>query len=391
MAVLTTFRHKFWDDAGIPLSGGKVYTYSPGTTTPLNSYTDSTGITPNSNPVILDAKGEADIWTVGMFKVNVTTSADVQVTGYPVDNLGYDITLQSYATAIHGATNKVTPNASDETGIWDSITGLFNKLTIGNLLGGGLPGIFSSVVASGTVTMATATTGGHGVNFAQFNALVQNKTATAFTTGGTSTAYTLTPIPAIAAYAANQTFDVIFNAACGASPTLAISGLGTPPNLVRQLTDGTYTNLTANSIVTGWQSHVKLVSITQALVMLLPKRSVVISSTRIQNAVTGSVSYTGVGFKPSKITITGVIAGAAGFTIGSASLGGMNFQIFTNDATLRDIGTTTCFSYGDDTDGTQRQSATLTSFDVDGFTLAWTKAGAGTPSGTIKITIRCEE
>lgn len=198
MAVLTIFRHKFWDDAGFPLSGGQVYTYAPGTTTPIQSFTDSTGVVPNTNPVILDSKGEANIWTVGMFKVNVTTSTGAQVTGYPVDNIGYDISLQGYASAIHGATNKVTPNAADETGIWDSISGLFNKLTIGNLLGSGLPGIFSSVVSAGPVTMATATLGGHGVNLTQANLLYGIASNTAIA-AGTADAITATYTPSILA------------------------------------------------------------------------------------------------------------------------------------------------------------------------------------------------
>ena len=96
MAILTPFRHRFYDASGVPLAGGKVYTYIAGTTTPKASYTSSSGLVANTNPVILDSKGEADIWSAGRYKINVTTSADVQVTGWPVDDVGagqssYDI------------------------------------------------------------------------------------------------------------------------------------------------------------------------------------------------------------------------------------------------------------------------------------------------------------
>lgn len=96
MAILTPTRHRFYNNDGTVASGGKVYIYEPGTTTPKNSYTDSTGATPNTNPVILDSKGECDLWVAGTYKINVTQSDDVQVTGYPVDNCGagqssYDI------------------------------------------------------------------------------------------------------------------------------------------------------------------------------------------------------------------------------------------------------------------------------------------------------------
>lgn len=88
MATLTQIKQRFWDNDGTLLAGGKVYVYLAGTSTPTNSYTDATGLTANTNPVILDAKGEASIWTNGRVKINVTNSADVQVTGYPVDNVG---------------------------------------------------------------------------------------------------------------------------------------------------------------------------------------------------------------------------------------------------------------------------------------------------------------
>ena len=41
----------------LPLAGGKIYTYAAGTTTPLATYTDSTGLSANTNPIVLDAAG----------------------------------------------------------------------------------------------------------------------------------------------------------------------------------------------------------------------------------------------------------------------------------------------------------------------------------------------
>jgi hypothetical protein len=53
---------QFFTAAGIPLVGGKLYTYASGTTTPLATYTSSTALTANANPVILDSRGEANVW-----------------------------------------------------------------------------------------------------------------------------------------------------------------------------------------------------------------------------------------------------------------------------------------------------------------------------------------
>jgi hypothetical protein len=47
---------------GTALAGGSLYTYAAGTTTPQATYTDSTGSTPNTNPVILNSFGQAAVW-----------------------------------------------------------------------------------------------------------------------------------------------------------------------------------------------------------------------------------------------------------------------------------------------------------------------------------------
>jgi hypothetical protein len=47
---------------GIPLAGGKLFVYNAGTTTKALTYTDATGDTPNTNPIILDANGQCGVW-----------------------------------------------------------------------------------------------------------------------------------------------------------------------------------------------------------------------------------------------------------------------------------------------------------------------------------------
>lgn len=55
---------QFFDDNGNPLSGGEIYTYAAGTSTPKATYTDFTGGTPNANPIVLDAGGRPpnEVW-----------------------------------------------------------------------------------------------------------------------------------------------------------------------------------------------------------------------------------------------------------------------------------------------------------------------------------------
>lgn len=55
-------RQQFFSASGVPLAGGCLFSYISGTSTPLATFTDSTGSSMNTNPVILDAGGEASVW-----------------------------------------------------------------------------------------------------------------------------------------------------------------------------------------------------------------------------------------------------------------------------------------------------------------------------------------
>jgi parallel beta-helix repeat protein len=77
---------QFFTAAGVPLTGGKLYTYAAGTSSPLATYIDSTGSTPNTNPIILDSRGEANVWLDdNSYKFKLTDSNDVEI--WTVDNI----------------------------------------------------------------------------------------------------------------------------------------------------------------------------------------------------------------------------------------------------------------------------------------------------------------
>lgn len=74
---------QFFDDSGNPLSGGKLYTYVAGTTTPAVTYTSISGAATNTNPIILDSAGRVpeEVWLVSSqnYKFVLKTSTDVTV------------------------------------------------------------------------------------------------------------------------------------------------------------------------------------------------------------------------------------------------------------------------------------------------------------------------
>jgi hypothetical protein len=81
---------QFLDNNGVMLSGGLVYTYAAGTTTPLAAYTSNTGDTALANPIVLDASGRVptgQIWlTYGQgYKFTVKTSTGTLIGTY--DNI----------------------------------------------------------------------------------------------------------------------------------------------------------------------------------------------------------------------------------------------------------------------------------------------------------------
>jgi len=84
LSALAGAGQQFFDNNGVPLTGGKLFSYAAGTTTPQTTYTSATGLTAHSNPIILDAAGRVpsgEIWlTAGSnYKFVLNTSSDVLI------------------------------------------------------------------------------------------------------------------------------------------------------------------------------------------------------------------------------------------------------------------------------------------------------------------------
>jgi hypothetical protein len=85
-SLAPTPKLQFFDANGAPLAGGLLYTYEAGSTTPLATYTDSTGVSANTNPIILDSRGEANVWLdAASYKFALYDSTNVLI--WTVDNI----------------------------------------------------------------------------------------------------------------------------------------------------------------------------------------------------------------------------------------------------------------------------------------------------------------
>ena len=84
------FAAQFFDNNGVILSGGKIYTYAAGTTTPQATYTSAAGTTPHANPIVLDSAGRVpggEIWLTDslVYKFVIETSTAILIGTY--DNI----------------------------------------------------------------------------------------------------------------------------------------------------------------------------------------------------------------------------------------------------------------------------------------------------------------
>ena len=80
---------QFFDNSGVILSGGLIYTYLAGTTTPVATYQDSAGSILHTNPIVLDSAGRVptELWltTGSVYKFVLKTSTGVTL--WTMDNL----------------------------------------------------------------------------------------------------------------------------------------------------------------------------------------------------------------------------------------------------------------------------------------------------------------
>jgi hypothetical protein len=128
LSALAGAGQQFFDDSGNVLTGGKLYSYQAGTTTPQTNYTDATGAIAHSNPIILNASGRVstgEIWlTAGNnYKFVLNTSDDVLIATW--DNItginGTGITTSASSvsfTGFKGQVGVVQDLADDDGSNW---------------------------------------------------------------------------------------------------------------------------------------------------------------------------------------------------------------------------------------------------------------------------------
>jgi hypothetical protein len=152
---------QFFDNSGVPLAGGLLYTYEAGTTTPLVTYTTVAATIANTNPIVLDAAGRppSEIWLSSVaYKLVLKTSTGVLL--WTMDNISGlpSAGQQAYATATAGQTTFTPPSYT---------VGFINVFRNGVMLGSadftatnGTSVVLAAGASAGDFTAATASTDG---------------------------------------------------------------------------------------------------------------------------------------------------------------------------------------------------------------------------------------
>lgn len=258
---------QLFDSQGRVLAGGTINTYLAGTTTPQQTYADNLGITPNSVNISLDSAGRPsqEIWLTGgiKYKFIVLSSTAVQQ-GPTYDNISgvndpgtgavtgtdwiagttptyisatqFSVTGDQRTTYAIGRRIKATITAGTAYATVSAVS--FASVTTvtvvvdSTVLDSGLSAVWygidgtlnPSVDAIGTTYKDTIAPPSSPVSVSTVAQRV-DRANRLHTTGGTGAAYTLTPTPALAAYATNAPLLIKFHADASGTPTLAVSGL----------------------------------------------------------------------------------------------------------------------------------------------------------------------
>ena len=118
---------QFFDNNGVILSGGKLYSYAAGTTTPQATYTSASGATAHTNPIILNSAGRVatgEIWltTTETYKFVLYTSTNVLIATW--DNIPGINDLNNFVDNLANTSNPA---------LGDALVGFRQSNSSGNL------------------------------------------------------------------------------------------------------------------------------------------------------------------------------------------------------------------------------------------------------------------
>ena len=142
---------QFFDNNGVILTGGLIYTYAAGGTTPAATYTTSAGNVAHTNPIVLDSAGRVpggEIWLVMGTNYKFVLKTSVGVTIATFDNIYGSGSRVAYLDNFTGDGTTVdftlTTAPSDENNSQVYINGVYQQKNTYSLTGAGNTLTFSA-------------------------------------------------------------------------------------------------------------------------------------------------------------------------------------------------------------------------------------------------------
>jgi hypothetical protein len=104
-------KQQFLDNNGRPLVSGKLFTYQAGTSTKQTTYKSSSGLSSNTNPIILDYRGECDLWIPPnvSYKYVLAPASDTDPPANPIWTV--DNVVSSQLITLYGGVDSGVANA----------------------------------------------------------------------------------------------------------------------------------------------------------------------------------------------------------------------------------------------------------------------------------------
>lgn len=295
-----------FDANGDPLTGGQIETYIADSSTPLATFTDDTGSTPQSNPIILNSLGYPTlgaVWLTGGQSYKFVIKDSLGATLRTIDNISgvNDASVSQSEWVVSGFTpTYINATSFSVPGDQTMVLQVNRRLRTTNTSGFIYSTITNSVFAAGITTVTVANDSGTldaGLSVVEYGLLSATSPAipvVPISLGGTGQTTALAAFDALkqaatTAYAGVSEFSTDAEAQAGTDPAKAV----TPDNL----------GATVLGIGQSWQN---------------------VAGSRSQG-----VTYTNTTGRTIAVSVVGVVAASGSFLLVVA---GSTFQAFNNAA-----------------------------------------------------------
>jgi hypothetical protein len=324
---------QFFANDGTPLVGGKLYSYAAGTTTPLATYTTYAGTVANTNPVILDSRGEADVWLdSALYKLALYDADNALI--WTVDNISsinsgifngpVSGTTGTFSGALTAASGAFSGPVSGTTGTFSGVLYAPAGASMGAV--SGTTGAFSSTLNVTGVSTLTAGAVVQGLTVGKGSGVSTSNTAfgiSALEANTNSGANTAIGFEALKLNLTGGSNTAVGNQALESNTASANTAVGAA-SLTLNTTGASNTACGGGSLSANLIGNSNAAFGANALLVATNDGNTAVGATALSTLTTGA-NNTGIGFgaQPSTATVSNTI------TLGNSSIATLRCQVTT--------------------------------------------------------------